>query len=68
MADVGDCDFIDVKSRGMTLRDWFAGMALQGMLAYGLGSSYRDDQIVDTAYRRADVMLRRRGIRNDGES
>lgn len=44
---------------GMTLRDWFAGMALQGILA-----KFHEDRImldvVDDAYSYADTMLERR--------
>lgn len=43
---------------GMSLRDWFAAMALQGLLAgngdYDLGA------MEDEAYERADLMIERR--------
>lgn len=43
---------------GMTLRDWFAGMALQGLVmnAYTI-----DDGIAKTAYEQADAMMKARG-------
>lgn len=40
---------------GMSLRDYFAGQALAGLMANGLGSS-----AVKTAYDMADAMLRQR--------
>ena len=39
---------------GMTLRDWFAGQAICGMLAG------KDDKMAKWAYQRADAMLKRR--------
>lgn len=41
--------------RGMSLRDYFAGQALAGMLAH-LGL-FGDDGIADDAYKIADAML-----------
>lgn len=44
---------------GMTLRDWFAGQALVGMLAatgsYGMGNG--PDENAERAYEHADAML-----------
>ena len=58
--------------RGMSLRDWFAGMALQGMLANttitqavadnNLGSSY----VAGQAFHAADAMLQAREESQDG--
>lgn len=54
---------------GMALRDWFAGMALQGMLAADISSDQDglEDQMVDTpgnaaalAYKHADAMMAER--------
>ena len=53
---------------GMTLRDWFAGQALAGILANpvtihgqdGLGSPMLPDQVAADAYATADAMLRMR--------
>ena len=50
---------------GMTLRDWFAGRAMQGMLSnpanYGSGHEWRDDATVaEQAYDIADDMIRER--------
>jgi hypothetical protein len=48
---------------GMTLRDWFAGMAMQGMLT-------RDDEgkipdVAKDAYRYADAMLKARELSDE---
>ena len=40
---------------GMTLRDWFAGMALQGLLASEVRAKYRD--FATGSYMLADEML-----------
>jgi hypothetical protein len=46
---------------GMTLRDWFAGMALQGMLANDIESGPEQVPIiVASAYVLADAMLAER--------
>lgn len=51
---------------GMTLRDYFAAAALQGMLAYyhGYGSFYA----AGTAYQYADAMLAERAKTNKGRN
>jgi hypothetical protein len=43
-------------SLGMTLRDWFAGQALSGMLAYG--EEY--EPFAERAYLIADMMIKAR--------
>jgi hypothetical protein len=45
---------------GMSLRDWFAGQALAGLLAH-TGESERNRAVA--AYRYADAMLRARDTR-----
>lgn len=50
---------------GMTLREWYAGMALKGLLAsWGVNPTERDgrteEQIAEQAVRLADAMLRTR--------
>ena len=42
---------------GMTLRDWFAGKAMQGLCA---GNSTNPQQIAQAAYIVADAMLKER--------
>lgn len=45
-----------VHAEGMTLRDWFAGQALAGILA----NNGRGTPSADEAYKWADAMLERR--------
>ena len=47
------------SQEGMTLRDYFAAAALQGILADGGGASWDDD--AKNAFRAADAMLKARG-------
>lgn len=50
---------------GMTLRDWFAGQALQGLLAGDTDDAWTSyDPMVSRAYDLADRMLRQRITRN----
>ena len=47
---------------GMSLRDWFAGLAMQGQIAHGDHNNGSDfEMIADGAYTMADAMLDRRG-------
>lgn len=46
---------------GMTLRDYFAAAALQGMLGEGGGASWDDD--AKNAYKAADAMLKAREVK-----
>ena len=46
---------------GMSLRDWFAGMALQGSLAGTPDSICTIDEYANEAYQYADAMLEVRG-------
>ena len=49
---------LSVTSDGMDLRDWFAGLAMQGML---VGNQYFDDQVMaQAAYQLADAMIKQR--------
>lgn len=47
--------------KGMTLRDYFAAAALQGLLADGGGASWNDD--AKSAYLAADAMLKARDVK-----
>jgi hypothetical protein len=47
------------EEQGMTLRDYFAAKAMQGMLA--AGENHRTDEIALYAYDIADGMLKERG-------
>lgn len=45
---------------GMSLRDWFAGMALQGLLAHVIGvegANGRASKYAERSYQYADAML-----------
>ena len=49
------------ESDGMTLRDYFAAKALQGMFASGnLPKSVSDEELAAVAYQTADAMLKAR--------
>ena len=50
-----------INYNGMTLRDYFAAKALQGLLAWGGGSSWEDD--AKNAYQAADAMLKAREVK-----
>ena len=48
-------------AKDMTLRDHFAGLAMQGVMASGnLPKSVSDEELADAAYTVADVMLKER--------
>jgi hypothetical protein len=50
-----------LEQRGMTLRDYFAAKAMQGMFASGnLPKSVQDDELASVAYQVADAMLKAR--------
>jgi hypothetical protein len=51
--------FPTAGSTGMTLRDWFAGQALSGLLADHTRDDY-PDQFAKLAYNFADAMLAER--------
>lgn len=50
---------------GMTLRDWLAGQALQGLLSNGGYDNW--DDVAQDAWNIADVMIEQREA-NDGET
>lgn len=55
--EMGKAHFDDVSSySGMTLRDWFAGQALAGMLA-DTAVNGEPDAIAKCCYSQADAML-----------
>jgi hypothetical protein len=49
-----------VHAEGMTLRDYFAAKALQGMLAENGGGAVRNETLAEFAYDIADAMLKAR--------
>ena len=57
---VGGCDFSG-RYEGMTLRDWFAGQALMGILCqHWTEESQYSVLIAKDAYKYADAMLKER--------
>lgn len=52
-------EFDEFSYRGMTIRDYFAAAAVQGILAGGSTASYSEER-ADQAYKIADAMLERR--------
>jgi len=42
---------------GMTLRQWYAGMAMQGILSSDIPNEIREAQVVGWAWSMADAML-----------
>lgn len=55
----GEEEAIVDPQRGMSLRDWFAGMALQGMLSDSHEQANKDILFLsESAYGYADAMLR----------
>jgi hypothetical protein len=51
------------KYDGMTLRDWFAGQALAGLLAQGGSATWERD--AENAYQAADAMIAARETPHD---
>lgn len=45
-----------VNSKGLSLRDWFAGQALAGILA-GAVRLVADDELAKMSYKQADAMI-----------
>ena len=57
----GGCAFPSDRSFGMTLRDYFAAKAMQGMLAACTGWSEQEQaRLAKCSYMMADEMLKRR--------
>jgi hypothetical protein len=53
-----DIDYL--AQDGMTLRDYFAAKAMQGMLSENSGIRYPTDELVKFAYAVADAMMKAR--------
>ena len=55
-------DWSQIKDKGMTLRDYFAAKAMQGMLSENSGIRYPTDELVDFSYKVADAMMKAREV------
>ena len=53
-------DYCGDGSEGMTLRDYFAARAMQGLMSGGTGG-WALELLAETAYEMADAMLKARG-------
>ena len=61
-------DIIPIKDRdyaGMTLRDYFAAQAMQGMLAAEYAGTYRPAVWANDSYAMADAMLKAREVKHE---
>ena len=47
-------------AKGMTLRDYFAAKAMQGMLSENSGIRYSNEELAQFAYAVADAMMKAR--------
>jgi hypothetical protein len=62
----GSNDYSYEPNDGMTLRDWFAGKALQGWLAsFGPDAECKPVRVAEFAYEVADAMLAARARKED---
>lgn len=52
---------------GMSLRDWFAGMAMQGMMANSEFCEWSPSSIAEYSYDQSDYMLKAREIEREEE-
>jgi hypothetical protein len=55
LADYRDTEA--TKFKGMSLRDWFAGQALAGLVFHNDYGARSDDEIANGAYAYADAMI-----------
>jgi hypothetical protein len=55
-----------LEAQGISLRDWFAGLAMQGMLANQEFADASAFDIADFAYAQADCMIDSKWSKNEG--
>jgi hypothetical protein len=60
-ATTGPTGTVYVTCAGMTLRDWFAGQAIAGMLAHGPVPGGKPETFAAAAYSVADALITTRG-------
>ena len=66
----GQNNVLPYQESGMSLQDWFAGAALQGLLAaqiYGFNDNPANGPFARMAYDMADAMLKERKARHDNQ-
>jgi hypothetical protein len=49
-----------MQDSGMTLRDWFAGMAMQGLISGDLDQRMNPERVGEFAWEQADQMIKQR--------
>jgi len=54
----------NTQSHGMDLRDWFAGLAMQGLMT-AQGVNFDPDFTAEAAYDMANEMMKEREVKND---
>jgi hypothetical protein len=52
-----------VDTKGMTMRDWFAGQALAGMMAHKDSAKWTRNEVAGDCYAYADAMLKAREVK-----
>lgn len=58
---------LHVSYEGLTIRDWFAGMALTGTIAFPIpGQEKIPDIAARDCYAYSDAMLKAREVKSDG--
>jgi hypothetical protein len=60
LGEVGETADVELLGKGMTLRDYFAASAMQGMLAENGGGAFCNAELAHFAYNLADEMLAER--------
>lgn len=55
------CEDLQIVSKGMTLRDYFAAKAMQAYLPDAMNHNATEGELAWSAYKMADAMLKARG-------
>ena len=53
-----------IENQGMELKDWFAGLAMLGMLSENSGIRYPTNELVEFAYQVSDAIMKQREVKN----
>lgn len=54
-------EVVQEGSAGLTMRDYFAARAMQGICSSGPSNEWTDDMIAKESYQLADAMIKARG-------